>query len=885
MTTTPRDQALTSTICSASSIVDSLELVPSAVRACPRWVPVSGKDPSIGGAGWQRNATTLEEAARHPHATGVGFYLGEDRLGCPSPITIIDFDGVLCPAHADDPEQVAHVHSGARPLLDALLGAGVYVEWSASMLGFHAIVQRMDLPDINKHLLGACAECGRTHYDKGDGKLRPAALEAWGSGNTRQVVITGHVVDVGGYSAASVVLPLPVTAEQILRPIALSRPVSTGKGSGAAPPVPESEAESDEQVACWLRSATDQCSVKIMQAVYHGDLSPWDDDRSAAAFAVALALTGRGGLSAVQCLDVMESIDWVHDAAHSGRTGRSWLWSYVVWRASEQTRVLTAAELFEATGGAFYTDPAPFDFMGSGGSPLALEQEQEQELAREITPASTSNVVRIEDGAPLDITTPPRAGVARSLDGLVYISEKGGYYVDTRTLGVMLPASLSTVSGYSATDLRTLVTNQLLPYAELLTYDPLLPPRAVGYHRRTGAKVFNTYNGLAVAPYAGADAGTEASVRPWLEWVERIIPDPIQREELLNFLAAYVQGIKVHQALVLFGEHGGEGKNFLVNAVIRMFGSAGGHVNVGHMMGDFSGWRHQKQLVCFSEGFASKKYSKMEVAETLKQVVDNASGWYASTLKGKDPVEAPDVLNVVICINNTSSLPLDGTDRKFYPIRAAFTAEELCEAPSLQALRNSRKHQFERFEADWYRSETDQYGLSRLLAFLLARDLKAKGFSAAGATASEELLNDMREASTPPAWQAIEAAAQWAEAAPDVFVLTKETRRDLCLAFYAELTGDRGATLTEGLIASRWGKVCRYGALRSRVGSASFPVKQLLPLEGVGVVSIREYMNGAQKYPRSWEDGLDLLGQASSKVGQAHVEKLAAKTLAPLLLR
>lgn len=842
------------TLYRSSPTIQALHAVPQALTLYPRWVPVQGRNPNIGGKDWQHRAGTLQHAASHPDADGVGFYLGENDLGMPSPVTIVDFDGVMCDGHW---------HSEAEPLITAFYNSGVYLERSLSGIGVHAIVQRTDLPDVNGHALGACKICGRSTYEKSTGKISPIAIEWWGSGNTRQVVITGDKV----YKDKNypTLVPLSTLAEQIMRPMALNRKTSTGRAEITTTPaeVFESEDAADDAAL----HAMQYCSVKINAAMMSGDFSEWDNDGSRAIYAIALALIGRGKLSAEQCLDVMMFNEHCAEVAERRRAGagaRDWMWQYVVSRAAHQVKM-------ESGVGMFGDAVAVAEAVAVHGN--AQRFVFDAETTQDVRDVPVNNVVSIATGE--ELTVLPTESVARDIDNLVYLSDRAGSFLDTRSLGVMSMGSLTTLSGRNTNDLRVLVQRSIIPSADRCTYDPLLPPRAVGYDRRSHGKVFNTYNGLAVAPYTGADAGTAESVQPWLDWVAHIVPDPIQREEMLNFFAAYVQGIRMNQALVLFGERGGEGKGFLVKPILDMFGSAGGHASVSGLMSDYTEWRHNKQLVYFREGLSAGKFKRSDIAESIKEVIDNTSGWYSSHIKYESRADVPDCLSVIISANNATSLPLDGTDRKFFLVHCTFTDDELFSGDSMEVLKNRRAAAFAKFEQAWIRTNGDQYGLSRLLAFLQARDLTARGFGSEGAVVDTAFMEELREQSLPATWQAVQEAAIWAEANDQVFLLSTETRHDLCNAFYAVIMRDRTAVVPEGVIKGRWGKVCRFSAMQSQTGKRAFPMKQNLPLCTHGVQSIREYMNG-RKYPRAWEEDMDSLRRCSDAEAVLKVKELHA---------
>ena len=70
------------TLYRSSPTIQALHAVPQALTLYPRWVPVQGRNPSIGGKDWQHRAGTLQHAAI-PTLMGWGFTSARMIWACP----------------------------------------------------------------------------------------------------------------------------------------------------------------------------------------------------------------------------------------------------------------------------------------------------------------------------------------------------------------------------------------------------------------------------------------------------------------------------------------------------------------------------------------------------------------------------------------------------------------------------------------------------------------------------------------------------------------------------------------------------------------------------------------------------------------------------------
>jgi hypothetical protein len=786
------------------SIVQALNALPRDVLDSHRWVACSGKNPAIGGGAWYDHASSLHAAAMRAvelGGDGVGLSMGGD-----TPFTVIDFDGVQCEGHT---------HSVARALLDELATAGAYIEWSQSGAGFHAIVQRHDsLPDGNSRPLGACAVCGRDHYDK-RGKSAPVAVEWWSGSANRFVHITGKTVTTNH----GVVPPMPLRVEQMLRPLALGRATSTG--AKIKSPTPPSEARDELEILDWRYAALRVCSAKIFEALNHGDFSPWQDDGSNAVFAIAQALMGRGGLSPVQCLDVLCECEFTHEVGERrrGSSGaRDWLWLYCVEPATVAVRTESANELFTADVAPVtpvWVEPV-FDFRGTPdvAPPIFTDPPRRTVAAVQDLFNSGGDVVDFVTGTGAELLRPTQASREREAErDFIYIKDEDKY-MHTRTLSRRTSRSLymSLNLPNPSAALRDLKAVGIIKTVSRVGYDISAPPLDVYIDSNTGEDVFNMYRGWRVLPYSGEGAGTDESVRPWLDLVDIMIPDIEQRNYVLDFLAFVLQNphAKMQQALVLYGEHGGEGKSFTAGILERILvdGEAKPVSSNEFMHPDFNSWHKACRVAIFSEGLrATRNASRDEIAEKLKSVVDcSPSGVYTLIEKNAKPVLERDLCSYIICTNHIENIPFDGTDRKLF---TAVCSLDYTVGSSVPQLKEHNNRVYEEFISGWLTNPTQQ-GIAKITAYLLQRDITL--MQATGKVMNAELHEELAGESMGVMAAAATNAVRWAEGNPNVFVLNADQMMRLINHEIRKLGGH--VQLNALSAARRWRTVFPKGRCR-----------------------------------------------------------------------
>ena len=159
---------------------------------------------------------------------------------------------------------------------------------------------------------------------------------------------------------------------------------------------------------------------------------------------------------------------------------------------------------------------------------------------------------------------------------------------------------------------------------------------------------------------------SDEEVRQWLDHLEYIVPDPQERETVLNWLAHLVQrkSPKVNYALLLGGKQG-IGKSLLFDPVIRVLGPRNARTTSEVEIKDkFTGWFAEKELVMLEEirGLPD------EVLNRLKMFIAAPPYFVPVNEKHVKAYEVPNVARFVAFTNSEYALQLADDDRRWFVI-------------------------------------------------------------------------------------------------------------------------------------------------------------------------------------------------------------------------
>lgn len=219
-----------------------------------------------------------------------------------------------------------------------------------------------------------------------------------------------------------------------------------------------------------------------------------------------------------------------------------------------------------------------------------------------------------------------------------------------------------------------------------------LPPHSAVQYGAVGVNM-TAYN--VFRPGIPSDKGDPYAAEPFIAHVRRLLPEPGDSDQILNFMAHRVQrpGEKIRFALVLAGEQG-VGKD----TVIEMCKPAIGVHNCSNitpmaLASDFN------EFVCsllltIDEASDAKNLGKLMFAERVKTLIAGAPDYVTINPKYERKYNARNVAGVVITTNHLDSggLYVASDDRRYDILRAATAAE--MGIPTLEAKR-------EYFDALW----------------------------------------------------------------------------------------------------------------------------------------------------------------------------------------
>ena len=203
---------------------------------------------------------------------------------------------------------------------------------------------------------------------------------------------------------------------------------------------------------------------------------------------------------------------------------------------------------------------------------------------------------------------------------------------------------------------------------------------------------------------------------PWLDHVERMIPDDIEREHVLNVMAFKVQNanVKVNHA-VLHGGHPGSGKDTMW---APFFWAIGGDslANVKKLDNkDLStpwGYHLECEVLIINELRQPEASDRRALENSLKPVIAAPPEFLSIQRKGLAPYEAVNRLQVVAFSNERMAITIPSNDRRWFVLWSNAFCMDSEAAARMWA---------------WYKSG----GFAAVAAWLAARDVSAFNAGAA----------------------------------------------------------------------------------------------------------------------------------------------------------
>ena len=194
------------------------------------------------------------------------------------------------------------------------------------------------------------------------------------------------------------------------------------------------------------------------------------------------------------------------------------------------------------------------------------------------------------------------------------------------------------------------------PKVSGIAFRPDLPPGDIV--NKAGTAYVNTWF-PATVPMVEGDPS------PYLDLLNRMIPNDADRASLLAYFAACVQhpGVKFQWAPLIQGVEG-NGKTFLATAVARAIGDQFVHkpnaADLGGGGGKFTAWLQGKLFIIVEEIYTA---DRREVLDILKPMITN--DMIEIQGKGKDQYTGDNRANFVALSNHKDAIPKSTNDRRW----------------------------------------------------------------------------------------------------------------------------------------------------------------------------------------------------------------------------
>lgn len=184
---------------------------------------------------------------------------------------------------------------------------------------------------------------------------------------------------------------------------------------------------------------------------------------------------------------------------------------------------------------------------------------------------------------------------------------------------------------------------------EALEYSP-------GEDRLVSGRFLNLWRGMGCEPEPG-------DVGPWLELLERQVPDSKLRAWLIQWFAYPVQhlGSKLNTFIHLYGPPG-TGKNALLVPLMRMYGTNGIVIGKDQIASSFNSVYTARQFVNLDELHGGNEIGAVAITNRIKMLTTSET--LTVNAKGQPEYTIRNHVNLVTTSNYSDSIKLDEGDRR-----------------------------------------------------------------------------------------------------------------------------------------------------------------------------------------------------------------------------
>jgi hypothetical protein len=265
--------------------------------------------------------------------------------------------------------------------------------------------------------------------------------------------------------------------------------------------------------------------------------------------------------------------------------------------------------------------------------------------------------------------------------------------------------------------------------------DTMYWPGAQTLFDYAGRTMLNSYRDTRVLPSATLDTRGQAAVDLFLSHAAIILPDQVERNIMLDWLAYVVQnpGKRINWAIFLQGI-AGAGKTYFPGVVRDILGEGNtNEVTVDALVSSFTGYAEGSILAIVEELRLSGE-SKYMIIDKLKPFITNDV--ISVVTKGKDARTVPNFTSYFMLSNFKDAIPVDDTDRRYCVLYSAIQTE----ADLMDAFGD--KDAKDAYFTALFDSKDDN--LEALAHYLLTRKLGA-GFKPKGSAPMTNAKMEMRD--------------------------------------------------------------------------------------------------------------------------------------------
>jgi hypothetical protein len=193
---------------------------------------------------------------------------------------------------------------------------------------------------------------------------------------------------------------------------------------------------------------------------------------------------------------------------------------------------------------------------------------------------------------------------------------------------------------------------------------------------------------------------------PWLTLIEKLFPDPMVRDHVLDFIAFVVQnpGKKIGHAMLWYSQKQGVGKDTALDPLLHIIGVENvARIEPEELGGQFTSYLAKQLIVC-NEMMNLKRNSSYN---QMKSFLEMSSNYLVVNPKYGKRYEVSNTQIWIFCSNHANAISLETGDRRVF----------VCQCPS-EALPTTQADEI----YEWY-AKDDNFGRGVVFDFLMKRDI------------------------------------------------------------------------------------------------------------------------------------------------------------------